>query len=337
MASWSSAVSAETLNLLIWESYISDTVIEKFTADTGISIRQIYYDSSDKRDEVLSDPGSNIDIAVVSEGGTLLFGNSGVLAEIPEGGIATLPDYPDRFRDRCSKYAIPYLWGTMGILYRSDKVSEPPQSWSAILSPAEYLKGHIAMSDDYADGLVPPLISIGASINESDPKVLKQAFEIMKQQAPFVRTYTYIITSVQNPDFGQEIYMALGYSGDQKTLNESVGQPGLWRYALPKEGSQVWLDCLSITNSSQRKTAALQFLKYMASVEIAAENSIALRMPPVNSKSIALLPDDMRNDSELMSPEDRIEKSQFGEELPSETVQLRKRIFNTLVNFHDSQ
>ena len=43
--------SADTLNLLIWEAYIDQSILTDWTAETGIEVRQTYYDSGDARDE----------------------------------------------------------------------------------------------------------------------------------------------------------------------------------------------------------------------------------------------------------------------------------------------
>ena len=44
---------AETLNLLIWESYIDQKILDRWTEKTGVGVHQVYYDSGDARDEVL--------------------------------------------------------------------------------------------------------------------------------------------------------------------------------------------------------------------------------------------------------------------------------------------
>ena len=60
---------AATLNLLIWEAYIDERILKDFTAETGIEVRQTFYDSGDARDEILADPNSNVDVVVTNENG----------------------------------------------------------------------------------------------------------------------------------------------------------------------------------------------------------------------------------------------------------------------------
>ncbi|OJF94004.1 polyamine ABC transporter substrate-binding protein [Pararhizobium antarcticum] len=329
----STAAHAETLNLLIWESYIDQKILDRFTETTGVAVNQIFYDSGDARDEILSDPNSNIDLAVVGENGAELFGKRGILEGLTQANVPSLTGYRPDWNARCAGYGLPYLWGTMGIVYRSDKVKTTPTSWTDLMVPAPELKKHIAMYDDHNEAFIAPLVLLGKSINANDTETLKAAFEVMKTQAPFVLTYDYVITSIQNPDTGKEIYMAIAYSGDQHVLNEKAGTPGVWRYAVPKEGTLSWLDCLAVTADSPRKAQALQLLDFIGSPENAAANALALTMPTASEAALPLIPADMLNDPEIYTPADILAKSQYQKELSVQSIQTRRRIISAMANF----
>lgn len=328
-----SAGHGDTLNLLIWESYIDQKILDRWTEKTGIAVNQIYYDSGDARDEVLSDPNSNIDLAVVGENGAELFGKRGILEPLTVKNVPSLKDYRPEWTSRCAGFAMPYLWGTMGIVYRSDRVKTVPTSWNDLMAPAPELKKHIAMYDDHNEAFIAPLVLLGKSINANDNETLKQAFEVMKKQAPFVLTYDYVITSIQNPDIGKNIYMALGYSGDQHVLNDKAGTPGVWRYAVPKEGTLSWLDCMAVTAASPRKDIALKLLDFIGSPESAAANAEALTMPTASEAALKLIPADMRTNAEIYPPAEILAKSQYQEELSVQSIQTRRRIISSMANF----
>ncbi len=329
----STAVRAETLNMLIWESYIDQKILDRFTEKTGVAVKQIYYDSGDARDEILADPNSNIDLAVVGENGAELFGKRGILEPLTEANMPSLKGYKPAWNARCAGYALPYLWGTMGIVYRSDVVKTTPTSWNDLMAPAPELKKHIAMYDDHNEAFIAPLVLLGKSINANDNESLKAAFELMKKQAPFVLTYDYVITSIQNPDIAKDIYMALSYSGDQHVLNEKAGTPGVWRYSVPKEGTLSWLDCMAVTAASPRKAVALQLLDYIGSPESAAANAQALTMPTASEAALPLIPAEMRDNPEIYTPADILDKSQYQKELSVQSVQTRRRIISSMANF----
>ncbi|WP_075290008.1 polyamine ABC transporter substrate-binding protein [Pararhizobium arenae] len=328
-----SGVRAETLNLLIWEAYIDQGILDRFNKETGVTIRQTYYDSGDARDEILSDPASNIDLVVVGENGADLFGKRGILEPLTEANVPSLKDYSEKWRSRCAGYALPYLWGTMGIVYRSDVVKEAPSSWNALMAPKPELKKHIAMYDDHNEAFIAPLVLLGKSINANDSETLKAAFEVMKKQAPYVLTYDYVITSIQNPEIGRNIYIALAYSGDQHVLNDKAGTPGVWRYAVPKEGTLSWLDCMAVTSASPRKGLALRFLDFVGSPESAAANAESLTMPTASSEALKLIPQETRNNPEIYTPDAILAKSQYQQELSIQSVQTRRRIISSMANF----
>ena len=329
--------SAATLNLLIWESYIDETILTDFTAETGIEVRQTLYDSGDARDEILADPNSNIDLVVTNENGAKLYGNRGVIIPLGPDNVPVLKDYAESWTKRCGGYGAPYLWGTMGILYRSDKIGTPPTSWADMMKPAESLRGHIAMYDDHAEAFVAPLVLLGKSVNANDNETLKAAYELMKAQAPYVLTYDYVVTSIQSADIGPEIHMALGYSGDQYTLNDKVGAPGLWRYVVPQEGTLSWLDCIAVNARSANKDLALKLVDHISNAENGARNAMALNMPTANTAALALLPEDMRANPEIYAAPETLAKSQLQEELTIQSVQARRRIISSLAQFSDAR
>jgi len=324
---------AETLNLLIWESYIDQKILDRWTEKSGVAVNQTYYDSGDARDEVLSDPNSNIDLVVVGENGAELFGKRGILEPLAEKNVPSLKGYKPEWTSRCAGYAMPYLWGTMGIVYRADMVKTAPASWKDLMSPAPELKKHIAMYDDHNEAFIAPLVLLGKSINANDNETLKQAFEVMKKQAPFVLTYDYVITAIQNPDLGKDIYMAIAYSGDQHVLNDKAGTPDVWRYAVPKEGTLSWLDCMAVTTGSPRKQLALQLLDFIGSPESAAANAEALTMPTASEAALKLIPAEMRSNTEIYPPAEILAKSQYQKELSVQSIQTRRRIISSMANF----
>ncbi len=328
---------ADPLNLLIWEAYIDPHILEDFTAETGIEVRQTFYDSGDARDQILSDPTSNVDVVVNSENGARLYGNRGVIAPLDPESLSSAADYPDSWTSRCGGYGLPYLWGTMGILYRSDKVTETPTSWADLMRPDEMLRGHIAMYDDHAEAFVAPLVMLGKSVNANDDETLKEAYALMKSQSPYVLTYSYIITSIQSPTQGPHIHMALGYSGDQHVLNEKVGSPGLWRYVVPQEGTLSWLDCISVSQRSQNKSDAARLVNFISNAKNAARNALHLNMPTPSAAAFALVPEDIRTDPEIYAAPEILAKSQFQQELTVQSVQARRRILSSLAQFSDAR
>ncbi|KQT53291.1 hypothetical protein ASG43_18925 [Aureimonas sp. Leaf454] len=333
-AAFSGGAAAETLNLLTWEKYISPRVVETWTRETGIELNQIFFDSGEDRDRIIAGGNSEIDIAVMNESVTKVFLRKGLLDAVTEATVPTIGNSVPRWRERCSGYGLPYFWGTLGIVYRADKVTAPT-SWSDLLRPAPELASHIAMMTGFDDLLTPSLILNGKSINTQAKDELQVAFATLKEQSPSVRTYNYIMSSSQDAKIGSELFMALAYSGDQFALAKSDGHD--WRYVLPKEGSVLWVDCMGVLTASKRRTAALKFLDFLNRPEISAMNAADLSLPTANAAAVPLLPAGMRDNPEVFPTQSVIDASSFYEENGAQTVQVRKRIANSLINYHDSR
>lgn len=330
--------AAQTLNLLNWEEYLSEAVIERWEAETGVKIEQVYFDSGDKRDEVLAKPDHLIDIALTERISASRFGQRGLLDRVDEQALPNLKHIPKRWRDSCGAHAIPYLWGTLGIAYRADRLPEAPESWADLLEPANRDEPHIIMMEDHEDILAGPLLYQQRSINTSNDDELKAAFRLLQAQSPAVLTYEYVITSLRSQRYLDKADMALAYSGDQQVLNAVQGIDGEpWQYMVPKEGTLLWVDCLSVPAKGAQKALAYRFLNFLNNPKVAALNSAELGVATTNAAAKALLPEAIRQDPTIYPPEAVLQNSQVYETRPLEATQTRRRIISALINAHDAR
>ena len=330
--------AAQKLTLLTWEEYLSEAVIERWQAETGVEIEQIFFDSGDKRDEILAKPDHQIDVALTELISSSRFGARNLLDPIDDARLPALRHVPRRWRDSCGRYSVPYLWGTLGIAYRSDRVEHAPHSWADLLKPARADEPHVVMMEDHEDILASPLILLGHSINTSNLDELKAAFELLKSQSEAVLTYEYVITSLRSQRHLDLADMALAYSGDQQVLNAVEGVEGEpWQYVVPEEGTLLWVDCLSVPSNSPDKALAYRFLNFLNRPEIAALNAEELGVATPNVAAQALLPADVRADQTIYPSDAVLAKSQVYRERPLEGTQTRRRIISALINAHDAR
>ena len=330
---------AETLRLLNWEDFLHPRVIEAWQQETGIEIEEIYFDSDEDRDEILNNasPGT-IDVAVVDEAVSKMFGEKGKIDTLDEAKIPNLKHVDPFWKQACGQYTVPYMWGTLGIGYRSDKVEQAPDTWKALLQPDDSLKGHIGMMDDYRDMLAPALFTLGYSLNTDAESELKAAFEYLKQQAPSVLTYEYAVTLVNNEAKDlEQLHMALIYGGDHNVINETLGQPGLWQYAVPREGTILWVDCLAAIEGSPRQALALQFIDFLNRPDIAAMNAEFLGFGTPNTSAIQHMSAAFQSDQSVFPSQDILGRSQSYQVLDKNNIILRKRMTSAIRKIHESQ
>ena len=329
-------IQAETLTILNWEEYLSPSVIEAWQAKSGHSIKQIYYDNDEDRDSVLIDyTGNTIDLVVTDEMAAKFFGEQGTLLAIKEYQAANTQGIDAEWQQLCGEHSIPYLWGTLGIAYRKDKVA-PPSSWGEILHPSAELKYHYGLMEDYTDLLAPALFFNNKSINTENQAELKEAFELSKDAASHALTFDYGISFITSSEQREDLYMTLAYSGDQYALNAKAGKE-VWDYTTLKEGTVTWVDCMAVLQNSPRKQIAFDFLNYLYDAKVAARNSEDVYVATPLPQAKVLQSEEFINDVTVYPPEAIMAKLQRYKKLSDENVLLRHRITASLVKLNESK
>lgn len=329
---------SETLTILNWEDYLSEEVIEAWEERSGHEIKQIYFDNDEVRDSILLNHKEQIiDIAIVDESTAQIFGQKGMFLAISDyQNVPTLKGIDKAQQKICGDYSLPYMWGTFGITYRTDKISSPPTSWNFLFSPPEIAKGHIGLIDDFVDTIAPALFLMDKSINTSDEATLKKAFELTKQTLPNILTFSYGISFAESEEQRDKLYAALAYNGDQYTLNEKYDEE-IWDYVVPDEGTIIWHDCLALRKDSPRRAIAFDFLNFIYDPKIAALNSENLGMATPVPEAKILQSEEFSSDSSVYPPDHVMANAQAYEILTPENILLRNRITSSLVKLHDAK
>lgn len=333
---FSSVTAANELKIYIWEDYLSPQLIQRWEQKTGHKVTLTYFDNEESRDVVLgSDNAKAFDLTIMNTVSAQLFGKNNKLYGVSHSNLPSLKLIDPKWRDSCGNFGLPYLWGSMGILYNKNKVVPAPTSWADILKPEQKYHNKIVMLTDGVDTLAPALLYQHRNVNTEDQAELKDAFSIMKNQANAVLSYEYVISYVEDTTVKENVYMALGYSGDQSTLNELGGDE--WGFVAPKEGTSIWVDCFSIMDFSPNKALALNFLEFINQPDNAAENSIEIGVATTNAEALKLLPPEVRNDKSIYLSDEIIEGSQLYRILSDDNMSLRGRIVNAVLKHHETQ
>ncbi len=129
-----------------------------------------------------------------------------LLAEINYENVPNLKYIDDIYMEMSkqydpeNKYSVPYLWGTVGILYNKKMVDEPVDSWN-ILWDEKYTDS-ILMQDSVRDAFAVALKSLGYSLNSTDLDELEAAKKLLIKQKPLVQAY--VIDQVRDKMIGNE-------------------------------------------------------------------------------------------------------------------------------------
>jgi len=330
----SAALSAETLTLLFWEDALAPEVITRWQQQTGVNIQQIYFDSDEQRDKLLSqEQFANIDIVVLDSSMTARFSNKGILDHLEQEDIPNNRYINERWQQACGDNSVAYFWGTLGLIYRSDKLNFIPDSWLDIVQPNADVSGHIGMIYNKVDTLLPALLANGLAIDSNESDSLMVAYQALTKMP--ILTFEYPLTFIQSDPRADDLHIAMAYSGDQYSLNESLQTPGVWQYVLPDEGSLIWLDCLAVLSSSKNKIRAKQFINFLNQPEIAKINALTIAVATPNDAAFALLPKRFTADESLFPAQVTLDKSKLNIDISVESTLTRSRIIHSLKKQHE--
>jgi spermidine/putrescine transport system substrate-binding protein len=99
-------------------------------------------------------------------------------ARIPN--LANLyPEANELDHDPGNTFSVPYTWGTTGLCYRTDLVSEEPDSWADLLTPPDDIKGKVTMLATDRWLLGAGQLAKGYSVNETDPAKMAEVRDLL--------------------------------------------------------------------------------------------------------------------------------------------------------------
>src|SRR5271168_1522903 len=218
---------AKVLNVYAWPEYFPPALVAKFQAETGIHVNYTVLDSPATAETILSVGHSDYDIVTMNAAPELA-------REIPKGfwkkldpaGIPNARNADPQIMqllksvDPGNQYAVPWMWGTTGIIYNSDKIkaimpNAPLDSLDMVLKKevaAKFAGCGISMLDSWGDVL--PMVSryIGQRRLSADKAALDAVLAKLQEVQPYIRR---IATAGYYQQLAQgELCLAIGYSGD---------------------------------------------------------------------------------------------------------------------------
>jgi len=278
-----------------WGEYINEDVIEMFEEEYDIKVVYDTFPENEDMYPAVSTGKVNYDVVCPSDYMINRMINEGLLAELNYDNIPNIKNIDPTYLksaeefDPGNKYAVPYCWGTVGILYNKTMVDEPITSWSAIFD--EKYQNEILMIDSVRDGMGIALKYLGYSMNTTEESQLEEAKALLIAQRPFVQGY--FVDEVRNKMIGEEAALGVIYSGEAiYTQRENSDL----EYVVPEEGSNVWIDGWVIPKNAQNKENAEKWINFMCREDIALMNFEEITYSTPNAAARELIEDaDIKN------------------------------------------
>jgi putrescine transport system substrate-binding protein len=300
----------KVLHIYNWSDYIAEDTLENFQKETGIKVVYDVFDSNETLEAKLLSGRSGYDIVVPSNQFLAKQIKAGVFQKLDKSKLPNWKNLnPDLMKaldssDPGNQYAFPYLWGTTGIGYNSEKVkaalgTDTIDSWDVVFKPEnmEKLKScGVSMLDAPDEVYGAALHYLGLPPNPSNVEDVKKAEDLLMTVRPYI---TYFHSSKYISDLANgDICVALGWSGDifqaQARAEEAKNNVPVG-YTIPKEGAASFFDMMAIPADAKNVEAAHVFLNYILTPEVIAPISDYVAYPNGNSAATPLVSEEVRN------------------------------------------
>lgn len=342
----SAALAAEgkSLHIYNWNDYIAEDTVKNFEKETGIKVTYDLYDSNEVLQGKLSAGNTGFDIVIPSTnflGKQLEAKTHQKLDKSKLSNLKNLdPDLMKRLEsvDPGNQYAVPYLWGTIGIGINVDKVKKALgadaklDSWDLLFKEENIKKlatCGVAMLDSPSEVFPNVLHYLGKdpnSLNDKDYSGDAQA--LLTKLRPHVRKFH--SSEYINDLASGEICVALGYSGDvgvAKGRAEEAKNGVNIAYIIPKEGTALWFDSMVIPADSKNTDAAHQWINYILRPEVIATITNFLTYPNPNAASIKLVDKALSSDPVVYPPKAVMHKMFTISPKPPKTERIMTRVW----------
>lgn len=304
------------LNVYNWGDYIDEDLIKEFEQETGIDVTYDTYDTNETMYTKVKGGSSEYDIVVPSDYMIEKMIKENLVEKIDFNNIPNYKYVGDQFKnlsyDPKDEYSVPYMWGTIGIVYNPEMVKKPVNSWN-ILWDKDY-SGQIIMFDSVRDSMAIGLKKLGYSMNSTNPKEIAAAGKALEAQKPLVQAY--MVDEVKDAMIGGNAALAPVWSGDAQYIIKE--NPEL-KYVVPKEGTNKWFDGLCIPKGSKHKTEAEEFINFLCKPENALKNVEYIGYQTPITDAFNMLPEEVKAQ---YPTQEELKKSVVFTDLNAETLKL---------------
>lgn len=253
---------AGELNLLVWEGYADDSFVKDFEASSGCKVSATYVGSNDDFAPKLAAGGGVYDVITPSIDTAPVLIAADLVAPVDLSKVARFGEIYEKFRASSSikgggkTYGVPFSWGSIPFMYRTDKISTPPESLEDLWD-SKY-KGKIALWDDKSAIYVASRVLGNMDIYNLSDAQLEAAKKKLIEQKPLVRKYWSTAGELVDLYVNGEVWISNTWGGYQSALLAEQNIPV--KEFIPTEGAEGWVDTLMIVKGTPNNDCAYKFI-----------------------------------------------------------------------------
>ena len=301
--------TSEEINFFNYGENIDKETVKEFEKQYGIKVNIETFDDMENMYQKVKNEGVKYDVILVSDALMPRMIKENLIQELNKDNIPNISQMDEEYLnleiDQGNKYSVPYMFGTVGLIYNKDVVKENVDSWDILWN--EKYKDKVFMFDTYRDTIGVALKKLGYSLNSTDPKQIEEAKELLIQQRKTVDP----IYGVDNgttmiPAGESDINMI--WSGEGLNLQEE--NPNLV-YIVPKEGANFWIDSLCIPSNAKNIEGAEKFINFVSDKESALRIADEIGYTTPNKEARLEQPESVRNNPNAYMPKEIMDRCEI--------------------------
>lgn len=311
---------SEEISFFNYGENIDEETIKEFEKQYGIKVNIETFDDMETMYQKVNNSGVTYDVILVSDALMLRMIKNNLVQELNKDNIPNISQMDEEYLnldiDPGNKYSVPYMFGTVGLIYNKDVIKEDVDSWDILWD--EKYKNKIFMFDTYRDTIGVALKKLGYSLNSENPKEIEEAKELLLKQRNLVDP----IYGVDNgttmiPAGESDINMI--WSGEGLNLQDEY--PNL-RYVVPKEGANLWIDSLCIPYNAKNVSGAEKFINFVSDKESALRIADEIGYTTPNKEARLEQPEEVRNNPNAYMTKEIMDRCEIYIDLPKDVKKI---------------
>lgn len=313
----------ETLRIFCWSEYVPQSVVEKFTAETGIKVAiENYPPKVNLLQKVRSGEG-NYDLIQPSEHVIQALIKEDLVQELDHTKIPNLKNIAPEFRnmpfDPGNKHSVPWMAGFVGIGYNAEVVPGPIVGYRDVFTPEH--AGRIVVLDDAREIISWGLATAGIPINDASDANLATITPLLEDWLAKVSVFDSDSPKISLDNGDTDI--GIVWSGEAARLFE---QNPKFQWVMPAEGVHMFVDSLAIPRSSRNKDKAEAFMNFILRPEISEMISDEFPYYNPNAEARKLLTEEQLNNPASYPPGFDINQAQLFTDIGEQTSTVEELV-----------
>lgn len=303
----------KTVTVLTYSKYIAPEMITDFQMKTGYKLQLEEYEAQEQMIGKLQQAiEKQYDVVIASDVVIQQMIHLGLIIPLDMDKIPNKVNIADQFKnpvyDPGNTFTLPYLWGTTGILYRDTNLNENKVSYNILFHP-QHVIGKFSLLDESRSMLSMALQAKGLNANSVKIEDINEAIELIRE-AKRDKHFAGFEGSVSGKDkvLSGENRAAIVFNGEAMS---AIAEDPTLRYAIPTEGSFMWVDAMTLSSHAQNSDGAHAFMNYILDAQNGATLALSTNFATPNRASMKLIDDKFKQNRVINPTREEIDRMVF--------------------------